>query len=421
VTEANNSPKQGGARLIDQVRASKLPSNMMQFAARGALQVPPDENIEILVYLAKHNKVFGELARMTLAGWDEKASLAAASNPQTPDEVLNYLISPDNVRPKLLAGLLENPSIREAQLVKLATSALRDTIEVMIKSKRVHSLNRVVDALRSNPYVKREEAEELRKLSIAGVEPAPVAPVAESGAPTAEAVSSPVAVSNPELAAPGAESSETTFGEDDETVFAYLKENADDIAAEGEKPFHAIGGIVDMADENSESTVTAPSAPVADEPRAAVAPPKPEAPPKRENSVQKINRLDVKGRIQLALKGNKEERALLVRDGTKVVALAVLEAPKLSDGEVEKFASQKNVLEAVLRQIPLKRRFMKNYIVVRNLVANPRTPLDLGLGLMKNLLAADLKNISANKEVSETIRKLAMKMYKQKLEAANKK
>jgi hypothetical protein len=149
--------------------------------------------------------------------------------------------------------------------------------------------------------------------------------------------------------------------------------------------------------------------------------PQPPIPAKRDNSMQKINRLDVKGRIQLALKGNKEERSILIRDGTKVVALAVLEAPKLSDGEVEKFALQKNVLEAVLRQIPLKRRFMKNYIVVRNLVANPRTPLDLGLGLMKHLLTQDLKNISANKEVSETVRKLALKMYKQKLDAANKK
>jgi hypothetical protein len=64
---------------------------------------------------------------------------------------------------------------------------------------------------------------------------------------------------------------------------------------------------------------------------------------------------------------------------------------------------------------------MKNYIVVRNLVANPRTPLDLGLGLMKHLLVQDLKNVSANKEVSETVRKLALKMYKQKLETANKK
>ena len=99
----------------------------------------------------------------------------------------------------------------------------------------------------------------------------------------------------------------------------------------------------------------------------------------------------------------------------------MLDAPKISDGEVEKFALQKNVLEAVLRQIPLKRRFMKNYIVVRNLVSNPRTPLDLGLTLMKHLQPQDLKNVSANKEVPETVRKLALKMYRQKLETANKK
>ena len=124
----------------------------------------------------------------------------------------------------------------------------------------------------------------------------------------------------------------------------------------------------------------------------------------------------MKGRIQAALKGNKEERSLLIRDGTKVVALAVLDAPKLSDGEVEKFASQKNVLVAVLRQIVLKRRFAKNYIVIRNLVGNPRTPIDLSLGLMKNLLIQDLKNISNNKEIPETIRKLALRQYKQKTE-----
>jgi hypothetical protein len=98
----------------------------------------------------------------------------------------------------------------------------------------------------------------------------------------------------------------------------------------------------------------------------------------------------------------------------------VLDAPKISDGEVEKFALQKNVLEAVLRQIPMKRRFMKNYIVVRNLVSNPRTPLDLGLGLMKHLQLRDLKNISGNKEVSETVRNLALKMFKQKQDMANK-
>ena len=408
------------ASIIDQIRASKLPSNMMQFAARGALQVPAAENIEILVYLARHNKVFGELARLTLAGWDEKASLAAAADPQTPGEVLDYFISPDNLRPRLLPALLENPSVAEGQLIKLALSASRDSIEMMLKSTRVRSLSGVVEALKSNPHLKKDEAEELSKLLNAGDSSAN----AEDCKP---AVEPDAVIEEPESASSEAARDDPDDGPDDETVSAYINDHMHDIVAEGDKPFQAIGGIVELLGPDyfpitEIAEAPAPAVPTtAAAPRTAVAPKKPQAEPKRENALQKISHLDVKGRIQLALKGNKEERSLLIRDGTKVVALAVLEAPKLSDGEVEKFASQKNVLEAVLRQIPLKRRFMKNYIVVRNLVANPRTPLDLGLGLMKNLLVADLKNLSANKEVSETIRKLALKMYKQKLDAANKK
>src|SRR5580698_3584654 len=119
------------ARMIDQLRASKLPSNMMQFAARGALQVAAAE----------------------------KSSLAVAADPQSPAEVLEYMISGDNVRPALLPVLLENPSVPEQQIAKLAVSAMRDTIEAMLKSERVHKLGRVLEALRSNPYLKKEEAE----------------------------------------------------------------------------------------------------------------------------------------------------------------------------------------------------------------------------------------------------------------------
>jgi hypothetical protein len=412
-------------RMIDQVRASKLPSNMMQFAARGALQVPPAENIEILVHLAKHNKVFGDLARMTLAGWDEKSCTAVASDPQTPREVLEYFVSPDNLRPAILPALLENPSVAEGAIAKLAVSAMRETLDIMLKSERVHSLRSVIDALKANPYLKKEEVSQLQgtpKPAPVEAAPAPALPSpenhetgsAETIPPTVELTASDDTPSDPEHEA---------------AVSAYMTEHAGEISAEGHKPFQAIGGIVDMSNHDGQdapateiphSDTAAPAAATATAARPA-AQKKPVPDVKRMNTVQKINSLDVKGRIQLALKGNKEERSILIRDGTKVVALAVLEAPKLSDGEVEKFASQKNVLEAVLRQIPLKRRFMKNYIVVRNLVANPRTPLDLSLGLMKNLLAPDLKNLSSNKEVSEMIRKLAMKMYKQKMEAANKK
>jgi hypothetical protein len=406
--------------MIDQIRASKLPSNMMQFAARGALQVPAAENIEILVYLALHNPVFGSLARMTLAGWDEKASRAAAADPKTPREVLDYFVSPDNLRPKLFPPLLENPSVSEGQLIKIAIGASKESIEAMLRSARVRSLTGVLQTLQANPYLEKEQAEDLGKILSSARE---TATIAEDGAQTIE---QPQSTSAATESVPNPGSADEWA--DDEALTAYLKEHATDIAAQADKPFQAIGGVVELFGDDSfavSQTAEAPAreplpTPAAAAPRKAIVPNKPAA-PIRENALQKINRLDVKGRIQLALKGNKEERSLLIRDGTKVVALAVLEAPKLSDGEVEKIASQKNVLESVLRQIPLKRRFMKNYKVVRNLVSNPRTPLDLGLGLMKNLLITDLKNISANKEVSETIRKLALKMYKQKEDQANKK
>jgi len=416
-------------RTIDLIRASKLPSNMMQFAARGALQVPPDENIEILVYLAKHNKIFADTARITLAGWDEKASLAAAADPETSREVLDYLIAPENLRPKLLPALLENPSVADGELAKFAISASHESINVMLQSPRVRAAAGILNVLRSNPYLKPEQSSAIASLLNAG-KPTPI-PVADSEPQVDEAALSKSAGPADEPAASG-EAGEVP----DEAVSAYLSEHATEIAAEQDKPFQPVGGIVELlgadyfpVSEMKEMTEIAGGEEKAAAPAgaatAAAARSKPAVvkpqPGQRDNTMQKINRLDVKGRIQLAMKGNKEERSILIRDGTKVVALAVLDAPKLSDGEVEKFALQKNVLEAVLRQIPLKRRFMKNYIVVRNLVSNPRTPLDLGLGLMKHLQTQDLKNISANKEISETVRKLAMKMYKQRLDAANKK
>ena len=421
-------------RQIDLIRANKLPSNMMQFAAKGALSVPPEENLEILVYLAKHNKIFGDLAKLTLAGWDEKASLAAASNPKTPSEVLDYLAVPENLRPKLLPALLENPSVPDSRLVKIAISASPEGIAAMLQSARARASKAILESLRSNPYLKANDASTVAELLKAGAPSPPSVAVWSQGPQVEGGAAAEVPQPLPEPASEGDIGADETAEVPEETVSAYLAEHATEIAAEQDKPFQPVGGIVDLlgtdyfpVSENKEMTDIAGTAEKAAAPASAAptaaARPKPAVTPqpgKRDNTVQKINRLDVKGRIQLAMKGNKEERSILIRDGTKVVALSVLEAPKLSDGEVEKFALQKNVLEAVLRQIPLKRRFMKNYIVVRNLVANPRTPLDLGLGLMKHLQPQDLKNISGNKEISETVRSLALKMYKQKTEAASK-
>src|ERR1017187_293314 len=113
------------SRMIDLIRASAVPSNLMQSAAKGSLSVPPREMIEILVYLAVHSEVFSEQAQLTLAGWDEAASRAAASEATPPKEVLDYLVSAKNLRPALLPPLLENPSVSEESLLEMASGAGR--------------------------------------------------------------------------------------------------------------------------------------------------------------------------------------------------------------------------------------------------------------------------------------------------------
>jgi hypothetical protein len=395
-------------RMLDLIRNSQVPSNLMQSAAHGSLSLPPGETIEILVYLALHHKLFGPQARLTLAGWDEKASLAAAADPKTSAEVLGYLVCLENLRTCLLPALAENPSVGEESLDALAVSGSRAVVDALLTSTRVMSAPRLLQALQSNPNLRPTEHGEIaKKLAALETRRAGDRDATEAGVPD-EVIES--------------------------TVTKYLEENAAELAAEKDKPFQPIGmaheetggeAVVEVVPQAVSATASA-SADAAKSPAgkpaaAAVAIHAKKQPPpaheeRRDSVLQKIAKLDIRGRITLAMRGSKEERSILIRDSTKLVAVAVLESPKVSDGEVEAFALQKNVLESVLRAIPMKRKFAKNYSIMRNLVYNPRTPLDLSLGLMKVLLIRDLKNLSGNKEVSDTIRKLALRMYKQKLE-----
>src|SRR5713226_800382 len=420
------------SRMLDLIRASALPSHQMMTAARGALQVPAAETVEILVYLAEHNKIFGESARLTLAGWDEASSKAIASDPKTPKEVLDYWLSPKNIRPALFPILLENQSVPVGKLSELATTLKGEWIDTMLASPRVRSSRQLITDLRSNNELSGVQSARVQEMmgGSGGIQasapatqeaalPPPVLPETNFETPTTRL--EPSAEISAEVP------SEPSDPETEDALVAFFTEHASEIAAEGEKPFHPIGGMRDgeapAEPEVKEAAAAASATP------AQPAPIKPAFPKKlvnpadehRGSALQKIAKLDIKGRIQLAMKGSKEERLILVRDGTKIVAIAVLDSPKISDGEVEKIASQRNVLEAVLRAIPLKRRFIKNYAVMRNLVFNPRTPMDISLGLMKNLLVQDLRNLSGNKEVADTIRKLALRMFKQKTESANKK
>jgi hypothetical protein len=137
-------------------------------------------------------------------------------------------------------------------------------------------------------------------------------------------------------------------------------------------------------------------------------------PVKRENLMQKVARMNVVQRLTLALKGGRTERMMLIRDPNKLVQRCVLQSPRLTDTEVEAFASMSALTGEILRAIAMTRVFMKNYSVVRNLVNNPKTPLDVSLHLFPRLTASDLVKLTGNKNVPETLRSSAQKLHRKR-------
>jgi hypothetical protein len=135
-------------------------------------------------------------------------------------------------------------------------------------------------------------------------------------------------------------------------------------------------------------------------------------PVKRQTLMQKLTHLNVVERIILALKGGREERMLLIRDRNKIVQRSVLQSPRLTESEVESFAAMANVTSDVLRIISLNRTFIKSYAIIRNLAKNPKTPLDISLHILPRLTATDLKILTTNKNIPETLRNTAIKLQR---------
>ena len=135
---------------------------------------------------------------------------------------------------------------------------------------------------------------------------------------------------------------------------------------------------------------------------------------KRQTLLQRLATMSVAERVQFAIKGGAEARRTLIRDANKVVQRAVLQSPRLTEQDVEAFASMSSLTDEVLRLIAKNRNFRKNYVVVRNLMNNPKTPLDVSLHMLPMLNPLDLKKLCNNKNIPETLRSTASKLHLQR-------
>lgn len=127
----------------------------------------------------------------------------------------------------------------------------------------------------------------------------------------------------------------------------------------------------------------------------------------RQNLYQKILKMTVPEKIHLAMLGNREARNFLIHDRNKIISMAVLRSPKISNSEILNFAQQKNTPDDVVQTISKNRIWMRNYLIKLAIVSNPKTPLSVAIKFLDHLHDKDLQALYRSKNVPSVLAQAA--------------
>jgi hypothetical protein len=127
-----------------------------------------------------------------------------------------------------------------------------------------------------------------------------------------------------------------------------------------------------------------------------------------------IQHMGIPERVKLALRGNKDARSILVRDGNKLIRRFVLENPRVTDGEIVAICRNRTADEEMLRVIGERREWMRNYQVRLALATNPKTPLGMALRQVNSLGERDLASLAKSRNVPQAVAVAARRLVVEK-------
>ncbi|MFQ5766597.1 MAG: hypothetical protein ACE5ID_01240 [Acidobacteriota bacterium] len=362
--------------ITAKVLSGKAPPALADAVARGVVPIPPYEILLLRVHLAKTSPpAIASVCRQHLADQPSHELAALVEQPSCPTHVLEYLVKERGADTSLMETVVRHQAVSARALGLLASASQPEVLERLLDNpERLLCLPDLLESLERNPALpgpararlvdlKEELARRARRL--------------KGSRPAAEARPAGAADLPPAAGAP-TQRPESRLPEGDEGVAETPV--AETPAAE---PLQETEGGQDLA------------------------------PPEefRGEAFQRIMQLSVPDRMQLAMKGNREERIILVRDKVKMVSLAVLKSPKLTEPEIENIAAMRSVVDEVIHSIAANREWTKSYGVVHALCRNPKAPVRKVLTLMTRLNNRDLKLLITDRGVPEVIRTNARRFF----------
>lgn len=357
--------------LVDQIRRGGVPLEVRMMAAEGALPLKPEDLVDLLEIMRRDSAAeVSTLATKTFKELSLDTLLPLVKARDASESVLAWTLEV-RIEPRILETTLQNVNTSDEAITAQASRLPEALAElVVINQTRLLRHPPLLERIEANPMLSRDQRRrlaEFRETFAIGVAKEAEAPPEPAAAPEPEAPppATDVAASAPD--APGSEDP----GAIDENSVELKPEEAEAILTEDEK--------------KDEAAVS---------------------------NLQRLYKLTTGKKVKAALTEDAQARSFLIRDPNRLVALAVLGSPKITEAEIEQFASMKNVSDEVLRRIGTNRDWTKKYTVVSSLVKNPRTPLPIAMGFVSRLQPRDIKALAVDRNVPEPIRKSAQRFVK---------
>ncbi|HEY6232533.1 MAG TPA: hypothetical protein VIW64_14820 [Pyrinomonadaceae bacterium] len=382
---------------VQAIIAGTAPAQARLAAASGLLPLPQSDLLEVLVALRQSDDPeIAEAANETLTTQDTHDLLTAAKAPETSIAVLDYLATLSTQTRELHEAVIMNSKTPDHAIAALASSTSDSSLLDLIamNQQRLVRFPKIIDAILGNSDRSADAERRARETRREFFEK-------ERGA---QQIAQELRSRGNSAAAEFFESADFSAGLtiEDAWLIAEHIEVSDAELDNSWLPSERYEELkLETAEEHAANFKRALEFEQSE---------KGEVPPERVSLIRRIMFMNVKDRMKLGMKGDREARSILIRDSNRVVATGVIQNPRVTDQEVENIASMRTVADEVLRLIALNRNWARSYPIIHNLVRNPRTPIPTVISTLPRIRTKDLKNLSQNRNVSEAARRQALRL-----------
>jgi hypothetical protein len=115
-------------------------------------------------------------------------------------------------------------------------------------------------------------------------------------------------------------------------------------------------------------------------------------------------------KIKMALSGDKEWRAILVKDANKLVSGSVIKNPRITEAEVLTLVKSGIQNDEIMRLICANKEWIKSYKIRKALIENNRTPVQNAVRYLGTMGEKDLASFAKSKNISSVISTMAKRV-----------